>query len=360
MVGHSLGGLWARYAVGLLYDRGLLKRSSKKDNVDSDDADEGLEPMLFTTFATPHVGSVFQGTSKRASLFNYIGRTLFGQSGRDLFLLSEPDWLFPGSGNGSGDTRPIIEQMSDPANSSYKALSLFKHLTLFANATNDLSVPFYTSYISLKDPFKILKHVHIAYLKRHAADDKTHEGDRMLAEIDVKLSKYHRKDGSQTIPEKPEKNSAFLSTKTQLLVALCAVGPVVVPLAFTFLIVCSTVSDFRARRFNSQQEQGTPVQIPNENNGNIPDILNAVADGGNPDETTILPNLHLFDPSIPNLNLDPQVIKMINSLNRLPWDKHITRFHLVSTHEEIINARNSAGPGQDLIKDWAASISSKL
>jgi len=41
-VGHSLGGLVSRYAIGLLYDRGFF---------------DHVKPMNFTTFATPHLGA---------------------------------------------------------------------------------------------------------------------------------------------------------------------------------------------------------------------------------------------------------------------------------------------------------------
>ena len=41
IVGYSLGGLVARYVVGLLYHKGLFNKMS---------------PVNFTTFASPHLG----------------------------------------------------------------------------------------------------------------------------------------------------------------------------------------------------------------------------------------------------------------------------------------------------------------
>ena len=41
IVGYSLGGLVARYAIGLLFHKGYFDR---------------LEPVNFTTFVTPHLG----------------------------------------------------------------------------------------------------------------------------------------------------------------------------------------------------------------------------------------------------------------------------------------------------------------
>ena len=43
MVGYSLGGLVARYAIGLLHHQGLFKK---------------IEPVNFTTFVTPHLGEL--------------------------------------------------------------------------------------------------------------------------------------------------------------------------------------------------------------------------------------------------------------------------------------------------------------
>uniref|UniRef100_A0A2P2JJX3 Uncharacterized protein MANES_18G051900 n=1 Tax=Rhizophora mucronata TaxID=61149 RepID=A0A2P2JJX3_RHIMU len=69
-VGHSLGGLVARYAIARLYERRMTKEVSQgngdyKSNDSGDvcveekfqDRIAGLEPVNFITFATPHVGS---------------------------------------------------------------------------------------------------------------------------------------------------------------------------------------------------------------------------------------------------------------------------------------------------------------
>lgn len=69
-VGHSLGGLIARYAISLLYEKPVPKFSSEENGEceyhtgGSKSVKEkfkgkiaGLEPMNFITFATPHLGS---------------------------------------------------------------------------------------------------------------------------------------------------------------------------------------------------------------------------------------------------------------------------------------------------------------
>lgn len=68
-VGHSLGGLVARYAVAVLYQHNRKPQHGEENG--EDDGDEshsslaekprgdiaGLEPVNFITFATPHLGS---------------------------------------------------------------------------------------------------------------------------------------------------------------------------------------------------------------------------------------------------------------------------------------------------------------
>lgn len=70
-VGHSLGGLIARYTIGRLYGQNIT-RETFEENGDCRSVEPGaqcleekskgkiagLEPMNFITFATPHLGSI--------------------------------------------------------------------------------------------------------------------------------------------------------------------------------------------------------------------------------------------------------------------------------------------------------------
>lgn len=69
-IGHSLGGLVARFAIARLYERDargeFSQESGDKETDQAGDAYPqerlkgkiaGLEPMNFITFATPHLGS---------------------------------------------------------------------------------------------------------------------------------------------------------------------------------------------------------------------------------------------------------------------------------------------------------------
>lgn len=123
IVGYSLGGLCARYLIGILNREGFLDQ---------------IQPMTFTTFATPHVGSTFLNKSLSTKVLNFLGSNVLGTSGRDLF------------GNGS----TILEDMADPAQEYFQGLKKFKHLMLFANSVHDRTVPFFTAFITEKDPFQ--------------------------------------------------------------------------------------------------------------------------------------------------------------------------------------------------------------
>lgn len=69
-VGHSLGGLVARYAIAVLYEQDTTRKAADEngegggDKLSKSDVEEktrgkiaGLEPMNFITCATPHLGA---------------------------------------------------------------------------------------------------------------------------------------------------------------------------------------------------------------------------------------------------------------------------------------------------------------
>ena len=126
ILGYSLGGLIARYLCGILLDEGFFDK---------------VKPVLFSTIATPHLGSKFHRTDKRwFSWMNSLGGTYLGNTGRDLFLKD-----------------PTIANMSDPSSSAYKALELFENRVLLANCRNDRTVHFPTAFITAANPFANLR-----------------------------------------------------------------------------------------------------------------------------------------------------------------------------------------------------------
>ncbi|QNP97152.1 putative serine esterase-domain-containing protein [Yarrowia lipolytica] len=126
ILGYSLGGLIARYLCGIFLDEGFFDK---------------VKPVLFSTIATPHLGSKFHRTDKRwFSWMNTLGSTYLGNTGRDLFLKD-----------------PTLADMSNPSSSAYKALEMFDNRVLLANCRNDRTVHFPTAFITAANPFANLR-----------------------------------------------------------------------------------------------------------------------------------------------------------------------------------------------------------
>ncbi len=159
IVGYSLGGLIARYVVGLLHAQSFF--SSKK----SSSSTTPIRPCSFYTFATPHVGMP-PAQSAFGHLASFIGGRTLSRSGRQLYNLDTDDWGWDGegegasegNGNGNGEgkgrrKRGLIEAMSDPSGIFHRALAQFEHVVIYANGINDVTVPFQTGAFEYDDPF---------------------------------------------------------------------------------------------------------------------------------------------------------------------------------------------------------------
>jgi len=143
IVGYSLGGLVARYAIGLLYSNGWFNR---------------VEPINFTTFATPHLGVRTPLLGVHHRVWNILGSRTLSTSGRQLFTIDT-----------FRDTnRPLLSVLADPSSIFILALAQFKHRVLYANIINDRSAPYYTTCISTTDQFTNLDAVNINYLPDYA------------------------------------------------------------------------------------------------------------------------------------------------------------------------------------------------
>lgn len=139
IAGYSLGGLIARYAIGVLYSSGLFDR---------------IQPVNFTTFATPHLGVRTPKRGARSYLFNVLGAKTLSTSGQQMFLVDT-----------FRDTkRPLLSVMADPNSAFVKGLSMFKNKWIYANTMNDRSVPYYTAAMSRIDPFVDLDKITVHYL----------------------------------------------------------------------------------------------------------------------------------------------------------------------------------------------------
>lgn len=135
IIGYSLGGLISRYLIGELEAIGFF---------------ENVKPVFFTTFSTPHVGIEFFKDNFFDRLANFLGKYLFGESGRQIFL---------------ADSEKIMVKMVDPNERYYKGLRRFEKHILLSNVKNDRTVAFFTSFITEYSPFEEWSRIKIKYLK---------------------------------------------------------------------------------------------------------------------------------------------------------------------------------------------------
>ncbi|GFZ49245.1 LOW QUALITY PROTEIN: hypothetical protein JCM24511_06995 [Saitozyma sp. JCM 24511] len=129
--GYSLGGLVARYLVGLLEsDESFFRRH---------------KPVSFSTIATPHLG-VPRYNTVLSTVLCWLGARLLSRSGEQLYVADS-----------YADGRPLLEVMADPDEAFNRALRRFKRIEIFANAVNDHTVPYPSAAIETVDHFAEFK-----------------------------------------------------------------------------------------------------------------------------------------------------------------------------------------------------------
>ncbi|KAI9265980.1 putative serine esterase-domain-containing protein [Sporodiniella umbellata] len=125
--GHSMGGLLARFAVGVLDRQQVFKN---------------IKLMNFITFASPHLGVCFPQTT----WYGQAANSLMGKAGCPTTdHLSMVD-VFK-------DGKPLLEVLSNPDYEFYVALSKFKNKRSYANTVGDFSVAYCTSALELSNHF---------------------------------------------------------------------------------------------------------------------------------------------------------------------------------------------------------------
>ncbi|XP_042063395.1 putative lipase ROG1 isoform X2 [Salvia splendens] len=140
-LGHSLGGLIARYAVAVLYQQNVILPKNIEQSGGECVGEEkqrgvvaGLEPVNFITFATPHLGSrghkqvpVFCGVHTMERLATRAS-FLLGRTGRHLFLSDSDD----------GKAPILLRMSSDSEDLKFiSSLQSFKRRAAYANVRFD-------------------------------------------------------------------------------------------------------------------------------------------------------------------------------------------------------------------------------
>ncbi|KAF8845086.1 DUF676-domain-containing protein [Paxillus ammoniavirescens] len=125
--GYSLGGLLARYVIGILHQNKFFDK---------------VTPVNFNTVATPHIG-IPRFASTFSAITSYLGPKLLSRTGEQFFCVDK--WSPKG--------RPLVEVLADPDHIFYQALLSFPNVRIYANAINDRTVPYVTAGIENVDIF---------------------------------------------------------------------------------------------------------------------------------------------------------------------------------------------------------------
>ena len=128
IVGYSMGGLIARYAIGVLFQNRLF---------------DSVQPANFTTFATPHVGASVKAFGGIDSLIDKFVSQRLSVTGQQLFLVD--DHL------GSG--KPLLLLLAERDSIFDQGLSCFQRFAAYGNITGDYCVPYTTATFDLSDPW---------------------------------------------------------------------------------------------------------------------------------------------------------------------------------------------------------------
>ncbi|KAL7999298.1 putative alpha/Beta hydrolase [Plasmopara halstedii] len=145
IVGHSLGGLYARYALVQIMDALRFLH---------------VEYVDFVTICTPHLGSRrAKGPSTvknilRLGVHKMLASSLYGQTGMDLLLdVQEQVKEKEIDAAAVGLPRSVLELMSDPNSEYLHSLKRFRHGTLIAMTDGDVVVPYPSAAMRSYNPY---------------------------------------------------------------------------------------------------------------------------------------------------------------------------------------------------------------
>lgn len=354
MFGYSLGGLVARYSIGLLYSNGWFDR---------------VEPINFTTFASPHLGVRTPILGPHSRLWNVLGARTISTSGRQLFSID----IFRDT------NRPLLLVLADPQSIFMQALARFKHRVLYANIVNDRSAPYYTTFITKVDPYVDHSAIDIHYMKGYHPN--------IIDTVDPVSKKLP--DPSRSLLSRVASSSQNVLTTVPYVAALV----VFIPIGTVLFLANAGVQSIRSQKRIKLHESGRagiglgnyriPLIMENARSA-VEDTFGSMTgtrnqqylpagveqDGGpshgsedekngSPAET--LPKRRrrssAQQPTFPTLNLSTEQFEMIENLNEAGWKKYAVHIHNVRhSHAAIIvrstPLRSKFEEGKRIVGHW--------
>ncbi|GAM17350.1 hypothetical protein SAMD00019534_005250 [Acytostelium subglobosum LB1] len=125
IVGHSLGGVIGRYAIGKLEEQNYFNE---------------VKPVQFVSLSSPHCGSRRPPNGWLNRIISKYTDTFISTTGNQLMLTDD-------------EKDPLLVRLANKHGSYHKALSRFENRTLYSNIENDFQVVFNTSNISHRNPY---------------------------------------------------------------------------------------------------------------------------------------------------------------------------------------------------------------
>ncbi|ETS82239.1 hypothetical protein PFICI_07241 [Pestalotiopsis fici W106-1] len=343
LVGYSLGGLVARYAVGLLGAKGIL---------------DEIEPVNFTTFASPHLGVRTPLRGWHNNVWNVLGARTLSMSGRQLFTIDN----FRDTG------KPLLSIMADPRSIFMAGLAKFKRRTLYANVVNDRSAVYYTTGIAKTDPYTDVSKIKANYVPGY---------DDVILDPSHPVSPLTPKNEPVSLVSVKETAVSYLKN-TPVIVFLA----VFIPVGIIGYLINSVIQNFRSSKRIKLYESGqegiqpenyrVPVMIK-EIRGAVEDVyenLNSSqhqqylapsdSEGDDSDlddgeRRTLKLERRQSHPQWPTLALAPCQFDMVRALDDLGWRKYPVWIHKVRhSHAAIIvrSERPAFSEGYIVFKHW--------
>ncbi|TFK21122.1 DUF676-domain-containing protein [Coprinopsis marcescibilis] len=353
VTGYSLGGLVARYVVGILLQQGFF------DNV---------EPVNFNTIATPNIG-LPRYCSIMSVLSSALVPKLLSRTGEQFYCVDK--W----SPNG----RPLLLVMADPERIFYKALQKFKNLKIYANGVNDGTVPYVTAAIETEDPFAehATNGIDIQFHDEYNHVIKSHALPETAPTQPVVLSR----EWFNTV--RPSRSLPF---RFPLNVLAYTLLPVVIPAAISVALVKFSLESHSSRarikaleKLEKEKEslengseksnrrlaqilaeleqelENMSVEVTDDDS----EVTSATSNSTPPSSGRSTPPLPQYQKGQPILN--PHQQKIVVWLNTLPLKKEVAFFpHAMNAHAMIISRDLKRAPGnrsgESVIRHWADSL----
>ncbi|QIW95531.1 hypothetical protein AMS68_001049 [Peltaster fructicola] len=325
IVGYSLGGLIARYIVGLLYNDGFFNE---------------VEPVNFTTFASPHLGVRSPKVGYQVDTWNWLGSNLLSVSGQQLYLTDN----FRETG------RPLLDILADPGSTFIRGLQRFEKRTLYANIHHDPAVPYYTACFSKHDPYVDLEAVDLHYL-----------------EIPDKEQKVILDPALPATPKATPGQQGWLSESTRNSLPFYAFAATVLPISLPLFLANAGYQTYQSAARVKAHETGEQLDLNRyrlplfEETQKLQDMAveNLGSAAGEDYLPTPPPEAANNDSNAvqwPTLALTAQQFSMIEQLDKLGFTKFACHIRIRRAHAcMIVRAENSTNfdEGKIICQHWA-------